>query len=68
MLCKLFEESNKHLGLFYTKDVLETFFEIFEDLQFVLKNQGFIGIPSEWDTSVEKLSSLIKEVKNQYTS
>jgi ssDNA-specific exonuclease RecJ len=55
------------LGLFYTKDALETFFEIFEDLQFVLTQQGFIGVPSEWDTSVEKLSLLIKEVKNQYT-
>ena len=55
------------MGLFYTKDALETFFEIFEDLQFVLTQQGFIGVPSEWDTSVEKLSLLIKEVKNQYT-
>ena len=32
VLCKLFEERNKHIGLFYTKDVLEAFFEIFEDL------------------------------------
>jgi hypothetical protein len=38
VLTKLFEERNKHLGLFYTKDALETFFEIFEDLVYILAN------------------------------
>jgi hypothetical protein len=67
VLCQLFEERNKHLGLFYTRDVLETFLEIFDDLQHVLGQQENCPVPDEWDTRVEQLSSLIKEIKNQYT-
>jgi hypothetical protein len=40
------------LALFYTRDVLETFFDIFEDLQEVLGAQGNT-VASEWNTKVE---------------
>lgn len=67
VLCNLFEERNKHLGLFFTKDGLETFFEIFDDVCFILTSQGSPDVAAVWDTRVETLSSLIKEIKNKYT-
>lgn len=38
VLCQIFEERNKHLGLFYTKANLETFFEIYEDVCQILSD------------------------------
>ena len=33
----IFEEKNKHLNLYFTKDIFETFLDIFQDLKIVLK-------------------------------
>ena len=55
VLSQVFEERNKHLGLFYTKACLETFFEIYEDVCLVLADQGSAVPEGEWDTRTESL-------------
>lgn len=68
VLCQVFEKCNRHLGLYYTKAILETFFEIFDDVCFVLKSENpETQVPTEWDTCVESLQALIQKVHNKYT-
>jgi hypothetical protein len=67
VLCQLFEKSNKHLGLYYTKQCLDAFFEIHEDVCEVLQDQGTPCQQGDWDTKVETLQSLIAQVQNKYT-
>lgn len=52
---------NKHLNLYYTRDTLETFVDIHNDVIHILKKQGnFNGAtPAEWDMRVESISSSI---------
>jgi hypothetical protein len=68
ILCEVFEDRNRHLGLYYSRDVLETLFDIFDDLRHVLTEyQQEADLPEEWDTRVETLSDMIRLVKNSYT-
>lgn len=50
--------------------MLETFFEIFDDACFILQgqeDQKDKDVPEVWDTRVETLSTMIKQIQNQYT-
>jgi len=68
ILCSIFEKCNRHLGLYYTKATLETFFEIFDDVCFILKSENPEAlVPAEWDTCVESLQALIQQIQNKYT-
>ena len=66
ILCQVFEERNKHLGLYYTKQVLDTFYDIVDDCCFVLEHEGQ-SFESEWDVRTESLQKMIACIQNQYS-
>jgi len=46
-----FEKNNKHLGLYFTKFIMDSFFQLLEDTQFRL---GYSKLSNEeWDGKIE---------------
>ena len=56
---------NRHLGLYYTRETMENFNDIFDDICLLGERAG-IQI-SKWDCRVETIEKLINEVANPYT-
>lgn len=56
---------NRHLGLYYTRETMENFYDIFDDICLLMERAG-IKI-SKWDCRVETIERLINEVTNPYT-
>jgi hypothetical protein len=56
------------LGLYYTKNVVESLFSIFDDACYVIKEiQGEALETAEWDANVETLGALLSRIKNSET-
>lgn len=53
-----FEEKNKHLGLYYTKFIMDQYFELYDDILYRAGN--YRSQDYDWDTSVETLEDLIE--------
>lgn len=66
ILSQVFEDRNKHLGLYYTKQVLDTFYDIVDDCCFVLEREGQ-AFESEWDVRTESLQKMINCIQNKYS-
>jgi hypothetical protein len=68
---RLFEERNKHLGLYYTKFIMKSFFELYEDIEYKLKGavnaEGELILGDEWSLKVEDIENYIREIRNTYT-
>ena len=62
---KIFENMNRHLGLYHTHETMENFFDIFDDICLLAERSG--KKISKWDCRVETIEKLISEVANPYT-
>lgn len=62
----VFEEKNRHLGLYYTKDTMDGFYDILDDLAHLYQKQEGKPLSArfEWSTKVQELETLIKGLKN----
>ena len=58
ILSQVFEDRNRHLGLYYTKQVLDTFYDIVDDCSYVLEREGQ-AFEAEWDVRTESLQKMI---------
>ena len=60
-----FEQQNKHLGLYYTRQVMNQLFELLEDIQSRIGYDEDYLTP--WTTKMEYFEALLPLVKNPYS-
>jgi len=56
---------NRHLALYYTRETMENFFDIYDDLSLLAERDG--NKISKWDCRVETIETLITKIANPYT-
>jgi len=61
----IFEERNKHLGLYYTPGIMTQTWELLEDIH---KQTNYNDdYPSLWDGRIEYLLEILAQVRNPYS-
>lgn len=69
---KEFEESNRHIGVYFSKSVMDQLFELIEDIidRAPALQEGESGIEAlydNWHASLEYVEGLLSHVNNRYT-
>jgi hypothetical protein len=61
----LFESANRNLNLYHSKDTMDGFFELYDDIE-LLRSRQELETP-KWDCRVETLEQYITGIANKYT-
>ena len=66
---KVFEEKNIDLGLFFTQETMDGFYELLEDIEIIWGRQEGERLfdTFSWSVKVDEIEKLIEKVKNPYT-
>jgi len=64
----MFEDSNRDMKLYYTKDTMDGFYDLISDIAILYEKQE-MPLPEdfEWSTKVGELEQMIDQIANSYT-
>jgi hypothetical protein len=65
----IFEQRNRMMGLYFTQETMDGFYELIEDIAIIYERQTGEKLSSifEWNLRADELEALIETIKNPYT-
>jgi len=65
----IFEQRNRMMGLYFSQETMDGFYELIEDIEIVYERQTGEKLSDvfDWSLRADEVEALIEKIKNPYT-